>query len=207
MPDSVFIEDTALVLEEAAVITRPGAASRRGEIEAAMLALQPYRPLIHIEPPGTIDGGDVLVVGHSIFVGLSARSNADGVAQLCAAADRFGYDVRPMAVTGCLHLKSAVTAIDDRTLLVQPSWLPPGAFAGFELMTVHASEPFAANVLRVGARLLGAAAFPRTADLIAKRGYDIATVDVSELAKAEGAVTCCSLIFDENAAAGARPGA
>jgi dimethylargininase len=197
MPDSVFIEDTALVLEEAAVITRPGALSRQGEVEATMLALQPYRPLIQIEPPGTVDGGDILVVGRSIFVGLSARTDAAGVAQLREAAERLGYQVRTVEVAGCLHLKSAVTALDDETVLIQPAWLSPDAFAGFERVAVAPSEPSAANVLRVGARLLAAAAFPRTADLIVERGFDLSTVDVSELAKAEGAVTCCSLVFDD----------
>lgn len=202
MPDSVFIEDTALVLDEAAVIMRPGALSRQGEVEATMLALQAYRPLIHIEPPGTIDGGDVLIVGRAIFAGLSSRTNASGVAQLRDAAGRLGYDVQSVTVEGCLHLKSAVTALDEETLLIQPEWLQRQAFAGFELVAVHPLEPSAANVLRVGRRLLGAAAFPRTADLIADRGYDVATVDVSELAKAEGAITCCSLIFDDAASGG-----
>jgi dimethylargininase len=202
MPDSVFIEDTALVLDEAAIITRPGAASRRGEIEATMLALQPYRPLIHLEPPGTLDGGDVLVVGRTIFVGLSSRSDANGVAQLREATARLGYQFRTVEVKGCLHLKSGVTALDDQTLLIHRDSVALEPFAGFELVDVHPSESAAANVLRVGARLLAAAAFPRTADLIRGRGYDLTTVDVSELAKAEGAVTCCSLIFDENAPGG-----
>ena len=211
MPDSVFIEDTALVLDEAAVITRPGAPSRRGEVHATALALQPYRPLIHFEPPGTVDGGDILVVGRSIFVGVtstaprpgrrgtgSGRTNAEGVAQLRRAAGRFGYEVRVVEIRGCLHLKSAVTPLDEETLLVQRQWAPADGFKAFDLVEVHGSEPSAANIVRVGPRLLYADAFPRTCDLIAKRGYDVSTVDVSELAKAEGAVTCCSLIFRED---------
>ncbi|MQA29384.1 MAG: dimethylargininase [Luteitalea sp.] len=210
MPDSVFIEDTALVLDEVAVIARPGAPSRRGEVQAIMLALQPYRPLIQIEPPGTLDGGDILVVARSIFVGVTAparlrrrgppagRTNAEGVAQLRQAAGHFGYDVRAVAIRGCLHLKSAVTALDAETLLVQREWAPADDFRAFELVDVHSSEPAGANVVRVGARLLYADAFPRTRDRIASRGYDLSTVDVSELAKAEGALTCCSLIFGEN---------
>ena len=204
MPDSVFIEDTAVVLDEAAIITRPGARSRRGEVQAAQLALQPYRPLICIEPPGTVDGGDVLVVGRSLFVGVTGRTNAEGAGQLRQAAGRFGYDVRAVEVRGCLHLKSAVTALDHQTLLVQPEWVPADDFAAFDLIHVHLSEPAAANVLRVGARLLSADAFPHTCERLSRRGYDVSAVDVSELAKAEGAVTCCSLIFSEDAAAGSR---
>jgi dimethylargininase len=195
MPDSVFIEDMAVVLNEVAVIARPGAESRRGEIQAVLLAVQPYRPLLRIEPPGTLDGGDVLVVGRSLFVGVTGRTNADGVAQMRVAAGRFGYDVRAVAVRGCLHLKSAVTAVDDETLLIQREWAPADAFRAFDLIDVHPLEPTAANVVRVGGSLLYAAGFPRTCDILAARGLNVRTVDVSELAKAEGAVTCCSLIF------------
>jgi dimethylargininase len=201
MPDSVFIEDTAVVLDEAAIITRPGARSRRGEVQATQLALQPYRPLICIEPPATVDGGDVLVVGRSIFVGVTGRTNAEGVDQLRQAAGRFGYDLRAVEVRGCLHLKSAVTALDDQTLLIQPEWVPTDEFATFDLVRVHLAEPAAANVLRVGTRLLSADDFPHTCERLSRRGYDVSTVDVSELAKAEGAVTCCSLIFNEGPAA------
>jgi dimethylargininase len=198
MADSVFIEDMAVVLDEVAVIMRPGAESRRGEIHAVLLALQPYRPLVRVEPPGTVDGGDVLVVGRSLFVGVTGRTNADGVAQMRVAAGRFGYDVRAVAVRGCLHLKSAVTAVNDETLLIQREWVPADAFRAFDLIDVHPLEPSAANILRIGRRLLYAAGFPRTRDILAERGFNATTVDVSELAKAEGAVTCCSLIFPVN---------
>lgn len=202
MPDSVFIEDTAIVLDEAAIITRPGARSRRGEVQATQQALQPYRPLICIEPPGTIDGGDVLVVARAIFVGVTGRTNAEGVAQLRQAAGRFGYQLRAVDVRGCLHLKAAVTALDDETLLLQNEWVSPDDFAGFDFVDVHLSERASANVLRVGSRLLAADAYPHTCELLTRRGYDVTTVDVSELAKAEGAITCCSLIFDEDAPPG-----
>jgi dimethylargininase len=199
MPDSVFIEDTAVVLDEVAVIMRPGAESRRGEIHGVLLALQPYRPLLRVEPPGTVDGGDVLVAGRSLFVGVTRRTNVDGVAQMRVAAGRIGYDVRAVAVRGCLHLKSAVTAVNDETLLIQREWVPADAFRGFDLIDVHPLEASAANIVRIGGRLLYGAGFPRTRDILAKRGFNAATVDVSELAKAEGAVTCCSLIFPEDA--------
>jgi dimethylargininase len=195
MGDSVFIEDTAVIFDEVAVITRPGVESRRGETAAVILALQPYRPLVHIESPGTLDGGDVLVVGRSVFVGGNGRTNPAGIEQMREALARLGYDVRAVAVRGCLHLKSAVTALDDQTLLINRDWAPADAFRAFSLVDVHPSEAAAANVVRVRDRLLYSSGFPRTRDLMARAGFDVATVDLSEFAKAEGAVTCCSLIL------------
>ena len=194
-PDSVFIEDTALVFDETAVITRPGAESRRGETVAVERALAPLRPLARIIAPGTLDGGDVLTVGKRVIVGLTGRTNAEGIAQLRAALAPHGYTVEAAEVTGCLHLKTAVTAIDDRTVLVNPAWIDAGALAGFNRVEVDPSEPMGANVVRVGERLLYATAYPRTLAKLRARGLDVVTVDASELAKAEGAVTCCSLIL------------
>jgi len=195
LPDSVFIEDTALVLDEIAVVTRPGAPSRRPESEGVGRALARYRTIARIEAPGTVDGGDILRVGRTIFVGRSSRTNDDGFRQLTAIAARHGYDVRGIDVSGCLHLKSAATAIGDALLVANRSWIPEGAFAPFDIVDVDPSEPSAANVVRVGSRLLAAAAFPRTRDRLERRGLQVRTVDMSEFAKAEGAVTCCSVIF------------
>jgi dimethylargininase len=195
-PDAVFIEDTAIVLDELAVITRPGAASRRAETVAVAEALAAWRPLVTIEAPGTLDGGDVLRVGRTIFVGRSGRSNDDGIAQLRACTSHHGYRVVPVNVTGCLHLKSAVTALDDDTLLLNEAWVAPESFAPLQWVRVDDDEPMAANVLRVGTRLLAAEAFPRTVDILRERGYDVITVPADELAKAEGAVTCCSLLVN-----------
>jgi dimethylargininase len=196
MADAVFIEDTAVVLDEIAVITRPGAASRHGETHAVAAALAPHRTLARIEPPGTMDGGDVLVIGRSIFVGLTARTNAMAIDQMQRAVAPFGYAVRPATVRGCLHLKSAVTALDEETLLINPEWASECEFPGLDRIAVHADEPFGANIARVGGRLLYASAFPRTRDRLDARGFSVCPVDVSELAKAEGAVTCCSVIFE-----------
>jgi len=107
----------------------------------------------------------------------------------------FGYRVSEVTVDGCLHLKSAATALDDETLLINPDWIPADRFGGFHTVRVHRLEPAGANILRIGSKLLYAAAFPRTCDALVTRGYHVGTVDVSELAKAEGAVTCCSLIM------------
>lgn len=193
-PDAVFIEDTAVVLDELAIITRPGAESRRTEVEPVAAALAALRPLQRIEAPGTLDGGDVLVVGSSIFVGRTPRTNDDGIAQLRAAVAPFGYRVIPVDVTGCLHLKSAVTALDHDTVLCNPAWVDPSAFAPKAAALVADDEPSAANVVRVGERLLAASAYPRTNEMLKRRGYSVVTVPADELAKAEGAVTCCSLI-------------
>lgn len=194
-PDSVFIEDTAVVFDEVAVITRPGAESRRAETAAVERALAPLRPLAHIVAPGTLDGGDVLVVGRRVFVGRTGRTNDDGIAQLRAAISPYGYTVTAVDVTGCLHLKTAVTAVDDRTALLNPAWIDPTALAGLELIEVDPAEPMAANVVRVGDALLYGASYPRTRARLEKRGYRPVCVDASELAKAEGAVTCCSLVL------------
>lgn len=198
MPDSVFVEDVAVVLDELAIATRPGAVSRRSEVQAVAEALRPYRSIATIDPPGTMDGGDVLVVGRMIFIGMSVRTNMAAIDQVRLIVAPHGYTVHPISVSGCLHLKSAVTALDDATLLMNPAWVQVEAFRGFALVDVDAGEPSAANIVRVGDGLLYSAAFSRTADRIERRGYTVTTVDVSELAKAEGAVTCCSVIFKES---------
>jgi dimethylargininase len=194
-PDSVFIEDTAVVFDEVAVITRPGAESRRGEIPGVERALVPLRPLAHITAPGTLDGGDVLLVGKRVFVGRTGRTNAEGIAQLGAVLAPFGYVVKAVEVTGCLHLKTAVTALDDHTVLVNPAWIAADALAGLARVEVDPTEPMGANVVRVGDALLYGAAYPRTLARLVARGYAPVCVDASEVAKAEGAVTCCSLIL------------
>lgn len=196
MPDAVFVEDVAIVLDEVAVMTRPGALSRREEGASVAELLARYRPLRAIEAPGTIDGGDVLRVGRTLYVGQSGRSNADGMAQLQAAIAEFGYRVQPVPIRGCLHLKSAVTALSDDTLLLQPEWVDAASFPGFTIVAVDPQEEHAANILRIGDVAVMPACFPRTAQRIRDAGYDVVTVDVSELQKAEGATTCCSIVFE-----------
>ena len=169
MPDSVFVEDTAVVLDHVAVITWPGAESRRGETRSMAEALRPYRDLAYIEEPGTLDGGDVLRLGDTLYVGLSARTNAEGIRQLARFAK-----VKTVPVTKCLHLKSAVTDVADRTLLINSKWIDRSYFAGFEL--IEAEQP---NALRIGDAVIYPSEIP-----------------MDELAKAEGALTCCSVIFD-----------
>jgi len=195
LPDCVFVEDAAIVLDEVAILMRPGAESRRAEVSDVAEALRPHRPMLVLEAPATMDGGDVMVVGRSVFVGASTRSNLAGIDQLRQMVAPLGYALHPVSVSECLHLKSAVTALDDRTLLINASWVRPEQFRGFEFVEVDASEPAAANIVRIGGHLLYSASFPRTLRKLQDGGYLVTAVDVSEIAKAEGAVTCCSLIF------------
>jgi dimethylargininase len=195
LPDSVFVEDTAVVLDEVAVITRPGAASRRPETGAVVAALAPYRPIVTITAPGTVDGGDVLRVGRAIYVGDTARTNRAGVDQLAAALAPHGYQVSAVAVHGCLHLKSAATLVAPDTVLCNPRWVDPATFAGVRVVDVADGEAGAANGLLVGERLIYPSSFPRTATRLAAQGFTLLLLNVSELQKAEGAVTCCSVVF------------
>jgi dimethylargininase len=194
-PDAVFIEDTAVVLDEVAVIARPGAKSRRDEVTAVESVLTTLRPVVRIRMPATLDGGDVLVIGRTVLVGRTGRTNDDGITQVRAALAPFGYAVRSVPVTGCLHLKSAVTAVDDETVLLNPSWVSAAEFSGYRVVAVDPSEPMGANVLRIGDALVYGAAYPRTRERIEQLGVVPHTIDVTELAKAEGAVTCCSLVL------------
>jgi dimethylargininase len=196
MPDAVFVEDVAIVLDEIAVMTRPGAASRRAEGDSVARVLERHRLLRRIEAPGTLDGGDVLRIGRKLFVGQAARSNADGIAQLRECVDEFGYSVQPVATHGCLHLKSAVTQVGEGTVLVNPQWIDVSTFAGQRVIKIHPEEEHAANALRIGSRVIHPLCFPRTRQRLVDAGIDVLPVDVSELQKAEGAVTCCSVVFD-----------
>jgi dimethylargininase len=196
LPDSVFVEDVAVVLDEIAILTRPGAASRRGEVASVAEALRPYRTLAGIQSPATLDGGDVLVLGKTIFVGLSSRTDALGIDEIRRISSPFGYAVRPVPLSGCLHLKSAVTRISEGAVLIHPGWADPGAFSSYDRVEIDPSEPFAANALLAWGTVIYPATFPRTLRRLEARGIEVVTVDVSELAKAEGAVTCCSLLLE-----------
>jgi dimethylargininase len=195
LPDAVFVEDTAVVVDERAVVTRPGAPSRRPETASVARLVARYRPTTAIEAPGTLDGGDVLRVDRRLWVGLTARSNPAGIDQLRTLLAPHGYSVDAVAVAGCLHLKSAVTQVGPEALLFNPSWVDPAVFTGLRCIPVDATEPHAANALLVGSGVIYPAAFPRTAERLEQAGIRLTPVDVSELAKAEGAVTCCSLIL------------
>ena len=195
LPDSVFVEDTAVVLDECAVLTRPGATSRQPEVESIARALAPFRLLHAIEAPGTLDGGDVLVVGRKIFVGLSSRSNQAAIDQMTVFLKPFGYTVKGIHVTGCLHLKSAVTQVRVDMLLVNTAWVDRVNFPGMKFIEAAPSDQYGANALWVGENVLYQPVYPRTRERLEAQGIHLVLVDESELGKAEGALTCCSLIF------------
>jgi len=194
LPDSVFVEDAAFVLDEVAVLTRPGADSRKPEVESVARALEKYRPLLRVSAPATLDGGDVLVAGKKIFVGQTLRSNAAAVMQLSDLLKPLGYEVTGVPVTDCLHLKSGVSQVAEDTLLINPAWVDKSYFEGFKFIEVDPSEPYAANALMVEGALIYPSAFQQTRKRLEIVGRPIVPVEADELAKAEGGVTCCSLI-------------
>jgi dimethylargininase len=195
LPDSVFVEDVAVVFDELAVITHPGAESRRPETSSVARALEPYRELSWIRPPATLDGGDVLRLGKTVYVGLSLRTNARGLEQLRESVERHGYTVQGVPVGRCLHLKSAVTAVAGDKLLLNPAFIDARAFRSREIIEVDAREPYGANALLVGDQVVCSSSYPRTHERLLKRGLPVRLLDYSELNKAEGELTCCSLIF------------
>jgi dimethylargininase len=198
LPDSVFVEDVAVVLDEVAVLTRPGAPSRRAETAAVAAALAPYRPVLTIEGPATVDGGDVLRIGRTLYVGLTERTDQSAIDQLAELLAAHRYEVRAVPVDGCLHLKSAATLVAPGTVLCNQRWIDPSRFTGALVLEVDSGEPYGANGLLVGDRLIYPTSFPATRRILERRGLRLVPLDVSELQKAEGAVTCCSLVFEES---------
>jgi dimethylargininase len=195
LPDSMFVEDPAIVLDELAVILPLGSETRRREAASIAQALAKFRKLEYVSLPGTLEGGDVLRIGRKIFVGLSTRSNAEGIRQLAAIVAPHRYEVSAVRVTGCLHLKSTVTSLGRNTLLANRAWFDTVPFAGQEWIDVDPSEPHAANVLALAGTVIFPASFPRTRARIATRGFHVTPLDISELQKAESGLTCSSLLF------------
>lgn len=195
-PDAVFVEDTAVVVEGVAVITRPGAESRRAEVDSTAAVLARWRKLAYIEAPGTLDGGDVLTVGRTVYVGQTARSNHAGIEQLRGHLKPHGYEVRGVDVKGCLHLKTAATQVGEKTLLINPAFVDKASFPGLDFVETDPAEPPAGNAVRVGTELIYPASFPRTRARLEQAGFRLHAVDMSETEKAEGGVTCCSILFE-----------
>lgn len=195
LPDSMFVEDPAIVLDEVAVICPLGTESRRKEAATIAAALEKFRKLAYVKLPGTLEGGDVLAVGKKIFVGITARSNPEGIRQLAVIVEHFGYEVTAVPVTGCLHLKSAVTSLGRNTLLANRAWFDPKRTDGFEWVDVDAGEPHAANALVIHDAVILPASFPKTRALLEARGFEVLPLDISELQKAESGLTCSSLLF------------
>jgi dimethylargininase len=195
-PDACFVEDPAIVVDELAVICSMGVASRRGESEVIASELGKYRELVHVTLPATLEGGNVVRVGKQLFVGQSRRTNREGIQALRDLLMPYGYTVTPISTLGCLHLKSACSAIDDDTLFVNPDWIDIEPLANFRLLTTHEDEPAAANVLTVESTICVQSDFPRTIDLLSRVADKVEVVDMSELRKAEAGLTCSSIIFE-----------
>lgn len=199
LPDSMFVEDPAIVLDELAVILPLGTETRRREAASLAQELAKYRKLAYIQLPGTLEGGDVLRICRKLFVGLTKRSNAEGIRRLAELVRPHGYEVIAVPVTGCLHLKSAVTWIADNTLLANRAWFDTKPFASYDWIDVDPAEPHAANALALGATVICPASFPRTRERIASLGHRVTPLDISELQKAESGLTCSSLLFESGA--------
>jgi dimethylargininase len=195
LADAVFVEDTAVVLDEIAIITRPGATSRRRETDSVAVALAAHRLLAHIRPPATLDGGDVIVSGRRVFVGLSSRTNRDAVAQVTDALQPFGYEVIAVPFRGCLHLKSAATCVAENWLLLNPAWVDPALFPDHRALCVDPQEQHAGNALRIADTVIHPGHFPATRARLEAEGLRVAPVAMAELAKAEAGVTCCSILL------------
>lgn len=198
LPDAVFVEDQAVVLDELAIVTRSGAESRRAERASVEAALRELRDVRRLDAPATLDGGDVLRVDRTLYVGRSARTNAAGIEELSALVAPAGYRVVPVDVTGALHLKTAMTYAGAETIVLNARWIDAAPFHGYDRIDVAESEPWAANVLRVGETVVIGAAHQRTAEQLVRRGFAVQPCDLSELAKAEGALTCCSLLVERS---------
>ena len=201
-PDGVFVEDTALIIDNHAVITRPGAPSRADETGSTAEGLAGHFELHRIEH-GFLDGGDVLRIGRTLYVGRSTRTDTDGIVALLAVVRPLGFDVVEAKLRGCLHLKTGTTlagpdAAGRPVLLYCPASIDAAQFAGVEPLAIAPSEPAAANCVRAGNSLILPGGNPRTADLLGSLGFKVVEVDVSELQKAEAGVTCMSLIDDRD---------
>jgi dimethylargininase len=205
LPDAAFVEDLAVVVDEAAVIAQPGAASRRRETPSLIPILSAYRPLKFLDGAATLEGGDVMRVDRRLYVGASARTNREGIAQLRRLLEPDGYQVIAVEVTGCLHLKTGCSYLGRSTLLINRAWVESAPLAGFELIEVPPAEPWAANALVIGETVLLPAAFPRARALLERRGFEVRTLDISEFQKAEAGLTCLSLIFESGPEAGKQP--
>jgi dimethylargininase len=195
LPDATFVEDPLVVVDEIAIVTRMGAPSRRPESESLARAISAFRSVRHLHEPATLEGGDVMRIGRDVFVGLSRRTNEAGIAQLRAELEPFGYRVQAVEVLGCLHLKSACCSLGDGKILANPPWLNPAPLHDYRIVAVAEDEPGAANVLRIGDTILMPASFPHTEAILRREGFNIKTIDISELIKAEAAITCSSVIF------------
>jgi dimethylargininase len=194
-PDAHFVEDVAVVTPDVAVITNPGAAARSGEKDFIVKALEPYRELADIKAPGTLDGGDVLMVDTHFFIGISDRTNLEGATQLGRSVEMFGNTWEPVPVGAGLHLKSSVNYVGANTLTLSPEFAEQAAFAAYDKIVIDPIEEYACNTLFVNDVLITPAGFPKTRTQLNQLGLEIIEIDVSEARKMDGGLTCMSLRF------------
>ena len=199
-PDAVFIQDTAIVVDEVAVVASMAVESRRQEVPSVADFLAKHRPLRYLAPGATLEGGDVVRIGRTLYTGFSGRTSLDGIEQLRGVLEPYDYEVRPVQVSGCLHLSTGCSYLGRDFVLVNRAWIDASAFEGFQVIEVDEAEPWAANTVAAGGRVLVSSAFPRTRALIEAHGFEIVSTDISELHKAEGALTCLSLLFNRHEA-------
>jgi dimethylargininase len=202
--DATFVEDMLLALPEAFVACRSGAVSRQGELVSVLQALPQDRPLLRIDAPATLDGGDVLCIGRQLYVGVSTRTNSAAVQALTQALQPLGYSVKAVVVRGALHLKTAVTSPRPGLLLLNLAWVDAADFGSPDTVLVDAAEPFAGNSLRVGATVFMQAAHARTAAKLALHGVQVTLLDIGEFAKAEAGLSCLSVVIPPPSAAPGR---
>ncbi len=193
-PDGLFIEDAALVMSGCAVSTRPGASERRGEVgKVASELLSFYEQVEAIEAPGTLDAGDIMMVGQHFYIGLSERSNQAGAEQLIEILKAHGYSGSMVAFSEALHLKSSVSYLENNRLVITGELCGKPAFAEFDHIVIAADEAYAANCVWINNRVLVASGYPNTSKLIADLGYEVIELDVSEFRKLDGGLSCLSL--------------
>ena len=198
LPDSMFVEDPAIVLDELAVILPLGTAARRHEAASLAKAHEKFRKIAQITPPGSLEGGDVLRIDRTLYVGISTRTNAEGIRQLTELLAPHNYQLIAVPVTGCLHLKSAVTYLGRNTLLANRAWFDPAPLTGYTWIDVAPEEPHAANALALNNTVIFPASFLRTRTRIEAAGFHVTSLDISELQKAESGLTCSSLLFNSD---------
>lgn len=209
LPDAVFVEDNAVVLPEVAVLCNMSDPARAPEVESIEDALASHREVRRIAPPGTLEGGDTFMVGRTIYVGLSSRTNDAGASQLEQLLEPYGYHVHRVGVTGCLHLSTGATHIGDGVVVANTDWVDADAIRNgpeeVRLIGVPDEEPWGANAMRVNDTVVMHAGHPRTRALIEAEGYSVRTVDISEFMKAEAGLTCMRLLFDPAATPARKP--
>ncbi len=196
LPDSVFVEDTAILIPECAIITIPGAESRKAETDRIKKALKSfYRNIEEISSPGTVDGGDVMMAGSHFFIGISDRTNIEGAKQLIKILEKYGYSGSTVSINNVLHLKSGVAYLENNYLVATGEFADKEEFKKYNILKVKDEESYAANCVWINDFVLVAKGFPKTKKLIEEAGYETIELDVSEFRKLDGGLSCLSLRF------------